>query len=71
MGYQNVITGHWWPSIFPGLAMAITVFGFSLVGSSIEVLGDPARRRALAGELEMRRRARTGAGAKAVDHGRA
>ena len=19
MGYQNVITGHWWPSIFPGL----------------------------------------------------
>lgn len=55
MGYQNIITGHWWASIFPGLALAITVFGFSLVGSSIEVLADPSRRRALAGELELRR----------------
>jgi peptide/nickel transport system permease protein len=70
MGYQNIITGHWWPSIFPGLAMAITVFGFSLVGSSIEVLGDPARRRALAGELEMRRRAGALAGARTTRPGR-
>jgi peptide/nickel transport system permease protein len=52
MGYQNIVTGHWWPSIFPGLALAITAFGFALVGSSIEVLTDPARRRRLAGELE-------------------
>lgn len=58
MGYQSIITGHWWPSIFPGLALAVTVFGFALVGSSVEVLADPARRRALAGELEARRRAR-------------
>lgn len=57
MGYQNIITGHWWPSIFPGLALALTIFGFSLIGSSIEVLADPARRRALAGQLEQRRRA--------------
>ena len=35
-GYQNIVTGHWWPSIFPGLALAITVFSFSLIGSSIE-----------------------------------
>ncbi len=55
MGYQNVVTGHWWPSIFPGLALAVTVFGFSLVGSSIEVLSDPARRRRLAGRLEAAR----------------
>ena len=45
MGFQSIITGHWWPSIFPGLALAITVFGFALIGSSVEVLADPARRR--------------------------
>ena len=52
MGYQNIITGHWWPSIFPGLALALTIFGFALIGSSVEVLADPVRRRRLAGQLE-------------------
>jgi peptide/nickel transport system permease protein len=52
MGYQNIITGHWWPSIFPGLALAITIFGFSLIGSSVEVLADPTRRRALSGQMK-------------------
>jgi peptide/nickel transport system permease protein len=52
MGFQNIITGHWWPSIFPGLALAVTVFGFALIGASVEVLADPARRRALAGQLD-------------------
>jgi peptide/nickel transport system permease protein len=51
MGYQNVMTGQWWPSVFPGIALGLTVFGFSLVGSSIEVLADPARRRVLSGSL--------------------
>lgn len=46
-GYQNIITGQWWPSLFPGLALSITVFGFALIGASIEVLSDPAKRRAL------------------------
>ncbi len=55
MGYQNIITGHWWPSIFPGLALALTIFGFSLVGSSVEVLADPVRRGRLAGEIRNRR----------------
>lgn len=55
MGFQNVVTGHWWPSIFPGLALALTVFGFALIGSSVEILADPARRRALGGELEGRK----------------
>ena len=40
MGFQNVVTGQWWPSVFPGLALAITVFGFSLVGLSIEVFAE-------------------------------
>jgi peptide/nickel transport system permease protein len=60
MGFQNIVTGHWWPSIFPGLALAITVFGFALIGSSIEVLSDPSRRRLLLGEIDGG--ARTGAG---------
>jgi peptide/nickel transport system permease protein len=51
MGYQNIITGQWWPSVFPGIALGLTVFGFSLVGASIEVLADPERRRVLAGKL--------------------
>ena len=47
MGFQNIVTGHWWPSIFPGLALAVTVLGFALVGSSIEILADPVRTRKL------------------------
>jgi peptide/nickel transport system permease protein len=51
MGFQNVVTGQWWPSVFPGIALGITVFGFALVGASVEVLADPGRRRVLAGSL--------------------
>lgn len=47
MGFQNIVTGHWWPSIFPGLALAFTVLGFALVGSSVEILADPVRTRKL------------------------
>ena len=50
MGFQNVTTGQWWPSVFPGLALAITVFGgFALVGASIEFLADPDRRATIVG----------------------
>jgi peptide/nickel transport system permease protein len=51
MGFQNVVTGQWWPSVFPGIALGLTVFGFALVGASVEVLADPARRRVLSGSL--------------------
>ena len=51
MGFQNVVTGQWWPSVFPGIALCITVLGFALVGASVEVLADPARRRVLSGSL--------------------
>jgi peptide/nickel transport system permease protein len=49
MGFQNVTTGQWWPSVFPGLALALTVFGFALVGASIEFLADPDRRATIVG----------------------
>jgi peptide/nickel transport system permease protein len=51
MGFQNIVTGQWWPSVFPGIALGLTVFGFALVGASIEMLADPARRRVLSGSL--------------------
>lgn len=60
MGFQNVVTGQWWPSVFPGLMLAVTVFGFSLVGSSIEVLADPVKRRALVRDLDLRRARKAG-----------
>ncbi|SDB74095.1 ABC transporter permease [Belnapia rosea] len=59
-GFQNVVTGQWWPSVFPGLALAITVFGFSLVGGSIEVLSDPAKARRLVQDIALRDRATRG-----------
>ena len=64
-GFQNVVTGQWWPSMFPGAMLAVTVFGFSLVGSSIEVLADPAKRRQMLSDVrergERRRRPREAA----------
>jgi peptide/nickel transport system permease protein len=51
MGFQNIVTGQWWPSVFPGIALCITVVGFALVGASLEVLADPTRRRVLSGSL--------------------
>jgi peptide/nickel transport system permease protein len=46
-GFPNVMTGQWWPSLFPGLALAITVYGFAIIGASIEFIADPRRRRTL------------------------
>ena len=43
-GGKTMITGQWWPSVFPGLIMAITVFGFSIVGQIITALIDPLER---------------------------
>jgi len=43
-GFQNVVTGHWWPSIFPGLALALTVFALGRIGASIQEWSDPRAR---------------------------
>jgi peptide/nickel transport system permease protein len=37
--------GRWWPSVFPGLMLAITVMGFGLIGDALAELLDPRRRR--------------------------
>jgi len=44
MGFQNVVTGQWWPSVFPGLALALTVFGLGRIGASILAWSNPSER---------------------------
>jgi peptide/nickel transport system permease protein len=44
-GSENITTGQWWPSVFPGLALAVTVFGFAVVGEVVGRAVDPLQRR--------------------------
>lgn len=44
-GAQNMMTGHWWTALFPGLALALTVLGFSLFGDNLRAYLDPVNRR--------------------------
>jgi peptide/nickel transport system permease protein len=44
-GAQNLITGQWWPSVFPGVALAIVVLGYALVGDGLRLYLDPSRSR--------------------------
>ena len=34
-GSAQLSTGQWWPSLFPGVSLALTVFGFSLLGEGL------------------------------------
>jgi peptide/nickel transport system permease protein len=36
LGAPQLILGEWWPSVFPGIAMSISVFGYAAVGHSLE-----------------------------------
>lgn len=45
IGAPNMITGQWWPALFPGFALALTVLGFSLFGEGLRVFMDPTKRR--------------------------
>jgi peptide/nickel transport system permease protein len=35
-GANLLILGQWWPSLFPGIAISITVLGFAIIGNSLE-----------------------------------
>ena len=35
-GANQIVLGEWWPSVFPGLAISLTVFGFAVLGNSLE-----------------------------------
>ena len=43
-GASTMITGQWWVSVFPGLALGSAVFGFALVGDGLRNYMDPKRR---------------------------
>ncbi len=43
LGAPRIISGQWWISFFPGLAIAVTVMGFNLIGDGLQDLLDPKR----------------------------
>jgi peptide/nickel transport system permease protein len=44
LGFQDFLQGHWWMYTFPGLAIAVTVLGFNLIGDGLQDILDPRRR---------------------------
>jgi peptide/nickel transport system permease protein len=44
MGLQYIVSGQWWISFFPGMAIALTVMGFNLIGDGLQDILDPRRR---------------------------
>ena len=35
-GANGIILGEWWPSLFPGVAISLVVFGYAAVGNALE-----------------------------------
>ena len=35
-GANQIILGEWWASVFPGIAISLTVFGFAVLGNAME-----------------------------------
>ena len=35
-GKDDIILGNWWTSVFPGVAMSLTVFGFAVLGEAVQ-----------------------------------
>jgi peptide/nickel transport system permease protein len=44
VGARDMVTGQWWPALFPGLALGITIFGFAVAGDYVRRLMDPTAR---------------------------
>ena len=44
IGLQDFRRGYWWAYTFPGIAIAITVLGFNLVGDGLDDILDPRRK---------------------------
>ena len=41
---EDFLQGHWWMYTFPGLAIAVSVLGFNLIGDGLQDVLDPRRR---------------------------
>jgi peptide/nickel transport system permease protein len=35
-GANEIVLGEWWPSVFPGIAISLTVFSFAVLGDALE-----------------------------------
>jgi peptide/nickel transport system permease protein len=44
LGFGEYLQGHWWVYTFPGLAIAVAVLGFNLIGDGLQDILDPRRR---------------------------
>ncbi len=44
-GTSLVVTGEWWVAVFPGLAIVLTVVGFTLISEGVQDVFDPRSRR--------------------------
>jgi peptide/nickel transport system permease protein len=44
VGAANLFTGQWWPALFPGLFIGVTVLGFSLLGEGLRAVFDRTAR---------------------------
>jgi peptide/nickel transport system permease protein len=44
LGINQIATGQWWVSLFPGVMIAIAVLGFNLIGDGLRDLLDPQHR---------------------------
>ena len=43
-GASMMMSGEWWTVFFPGLALVLSVFCFSLLGDGLRDISDPRRR---------------------------
>jgi peptide/nickel transport system permease protein len=41
-GAQQMILGVWWDSLFPGLAIVLSVLCFALLGDELKTLFEPS-----------------------------
>jgi peptide/nickel transport system permease protein len=44
VGAGSLFTGQWWPALFPGLVIGLTVLGFSLLGEGLRSAFDRTTR---------------------------
>jgi len=44
LGADSIMTGQWWSSFFPGMAIMVTVLGFALFGDFLRTYFNPERR---------------------------
>jgi peptide/nickel transport system permease protein len=35
LGAGGIVSGQWWPAVFPGVALALAIFSFSLIGDAV------------------------------------